>query len=325
MKSENQVRLLVYVPCWINFQQGLEQVEKLSAQQKTLESKGIDLDLEVVVSINAVDLIPADFTRKLDSLGARVRHFITNLSDVNINLGFLDAIQSSADLFWIVSPGDPVSETALARLSEMFGSSSNLDFVVADEERRGIRNITLQINKLNFLTLSEASFGMVTGVVYRVDTFRPYLHLGVQAAFTGWGQLAVLLGGARKKGGINGRILPSEYFYFRGDLKQLSYQQKLENLRTYAHSFFGFVILMSLLLPKPNQQMRTWVYKNWFRAGSYTNVYSQEKFGYVRLTDLRHLAKVAVAETDFFTRTIYALACRIDFAQLKKKLMRGDA
>jgi hypothetical protein len=317
------VLLLVYVPCWINYEAGLEQIKNLRAQEQGLKSKGIHFDLEFSVSVNAVDSIPKDFEDKLSSSGQNLRHFRTNLADVNINLGFLDAIQSKADFFWIVSPGDPISDNALAHIQSFLGTSKELDFLVADEDGRGVRNISLQINELKFETLSEASFGMVTGVIYRLEKFRPYLHLGVQAAFTGWGQLAVLLGGARREMGVTGRILPSEYFYFRGDAKLLSHEQKMENLRTYAHSFFGFVVLMSLLLPKPIPQIRSWVYKNWFRVGSYANAYSREKFGYVRLTDLRHLAKVAVAETGFFTRALYSFACRFDFGTLKKKFRRG--
>jgi hypothetical protein len=318
------VLLLVYVPAWINYEVGLEQINNLRAQQQTLKSKGINFDLEFSFSVNAVDSIPEDFEDKLSSSGQNLRHFRTNVADVNINLGFLDAIQSKADFFWIVSPGDPISDNALAHIQSFLGTSKELDFLVADEDGRGIRNISLQINELKFETLSEASFGMVTGVVYRLEKFRPYLHLGVQAAFTGWGQLAVLLGGAREEMGVTGRILPSDYFYFRGDAKLLSHEQKMENLRTYAHSFFGFVILMSLLLPKPKPQIRSWVYKNWFRVGSYINAYSREKYGYVRLTDLRHLAKVAVAETDFFTRAFYKFASRVDFGRLKKKFIRGQ-
>lgn len=317
------MRLLVYVPCWVNYEAGWEQITKLRAQQEKMKASGVDFNLDFSISVNAVSLLPEDFKSKLEASSQEIRHFGTNLADVNINLGFLDAIQSGADFFWIVSPGDPVSETALERIHEFFTDPWNLDFLVADEDARGVRNVTLKIRDLNFETMSEASFGMVTGVVYRLTSFRPYLHLGVQAAFTGWGQLAVLLGGARRDGGITGRILPSDYFYYRGDPKTLTHDQKLENLRSYAHSFFGFVILMSLLLPKPIPQVRRWVFQNCFRVGSYVRAYSREKFGYERLTDLRHLAKVAVAETDPLTRLLYAIATKIDFGGLKKKYLRG--
>jgi hypothetical protein len=317
------VRLLVYVPCWINYEAGLAQIQRLRSQEAALRSSGVNFELEVVVSINAIDSIPKALEERLNSVAKKSRHFKTNLGDVNIGLGFLDAIQSEADLFWIVSPKNTVSETALSRIIDFFGDSLELDFVVADEDERGVRNITLEIDQLHFQVMSEASFGMVTGVVYRLAPFRPYLHLGVQAAFTGWGQLAVLLGGSRRKEGVTGRVLPSDYFYFRGGAKVLSHDDKLENFRTYAHGFFGFVIIMSLLLPKPKSQVRLWVFANWFRIGAYTKAYSTEKYGYVRLTDLRHLAKVVVAETGFFTRTLYSFACRLDFGQLKKKFRRG--
>ena len=318
------MRLMVYLPCWINYADGWTQIDRLRDQEAKLRLLGIDLELEFVISVNSIENVSDAFKEKASALGENFRLFSTNLADVNINLGFLDAIRSKAELFWIVSPGDPVSDTALMRIHEFFGPKWNLDFIVADEDERGIRNITLEMKSLSFQTMSKASFGMVTGVVYRTSTFRPYFHLGVQAAFTGWGQLAVLLGGARKVGGITGRILPSNYFYFRGDAKDLSHEARMENLRSYAHSFFGFVILMSLLLPRPRSQVRKWVYSNWFRIGSYIKAYEREKYGYVRLTDLRHLAKIAVAETDIFTRNIYWFATRINFGEIRKKFVPID-
>lgn len=318
------MRLMVYLPCWINYAEGWNQIDRLRDQQAKLKSLGTDVELEFVVSVNSIEKMSTGFQDRALALGDNFRLFKTNLADVNINLGFLDAIRSEADLFWIVSPGDPVSDTALMRIHEFFGPKWNLDFVVADEDGRGIRNISLEMKTLSFQTMSEASFGMVTGVIYKTSTFRPYFHLGVQAAFTGWGQLAVLLGGARKVGGITGRILPSDYFYFRGDAKSLSHEEKMENLRSYAHSFFGFVILMSLLLPNPKSQVRKWVYSNWFRIGSYIKAYEREKYGYIRLTDLRHLAKISVAETGILTRFLYSIATKISFGEIRKKFIRID-
>jgi len=318
------MRLLVYVPCWINYLVGIEQVESLLRQQEKLNRSGHKINVEFVFSVNAIPKIPKASENQILALGAKYRHFDSNLADVNINLGFLDAVQSEADLFWIVSPGDPVSDTALARIYEYLGESGYLDFIVADEDQRGTRDVTLKIGTLDFQSLSEASFGMVTGVIYRLSKFRPYLHLGVQASFTGWGQLAVLLGGARHESGVTGRILPSKDFYFRGDPKILTHDQKMENLRSYAHSFFGFVILMSILLPNPIPQIRSWVFKNWFRIGSYAKAYDNEKYGYVRLTDLRHLAKVVVAETDILTSCVYSLGTRIDFGGIRRKLAGSE-
>lgn len=317
------MHLLIYVPAWTNYQAGIRQVEALLSQQKRLNQLGEIIRLEFIFSVNAIPEVAKSVVDRITALGAKYRFFNSNLGDVNINLGFLDAAESEADLFWIVSPGDSVSDNALESICEYFRESETYDFIVADEEDRGIRSVTLNINNLDFYTLSEASFGMITGVIYRLATFHSYLHLGVQASFTGWGQLAVLLGGARKECGVVGRILPSWYFYSRGDSKLLTDSEKMENLRHYAHSFFGYVILLTLLFPFPKVQVRRWVYKNWFRLGAYAKAYENEKYGYIRLTDLRHLAKITVAETDIITRLVFFIASRIDFIGIRARFFSG--
>lgn len=313
------MRLLVYIPCWTNYAEGWHQIQRLRQQEFQLRGKGISLEVEFIVSVNAVETIEPVYLRRFISLGENFRHFRSNLSDVNINLGFLDASRKEADLFWIVSPSDTVSPSALERVVEFLQPDSELDFLVADEEGRGIRDFILRWKDLDFQIISEASFGLVTGVVYRLNNFRPYLHHGLQASYTGWGQLAVLLGASQSPGGVKGRILPSDYFYYRGDSKELIHDEKLENLRTYAHSFFGLVILFSLLSPKPSVEIRRWVRTNWYRIGAYHQAYTKEKYGYVRITDLRKMAKVALGETDMLTRLLYRIASHVDFSSFRKE------
>jgi hypothetical protein len=270
--------------------------------------------------VNAVNEIDSVERQKFISLGEKFRHFHSNIGDVNINLGFLEAERTKADLLWIVSPNDVVSDSALERICEFLDPSLNLDFVVSDEEGRGIRSLTLDAKNMDFDVLSQASFGMVTGVIYRLDPFRPYLHLGVQSSFLGWGQLAVLFGGARKNGGISGKVLPSEYFYFRGDPKKLSHQEKMENVRNYAHSFFGMVILLFLISPYSKRDVRRWVLRNWYRIGAYHVGYEQEKFGFVRLTDARRLARAVIFDVGIFTGLFYTIMSKVNLDNLKRAL-----
>ena len=318
------MRLLIYVPCWINYAEGWQQIVRLKNQHEQLRDHGVELELEFVLSVNAVEKIESSYKEKFASLGTGFRHFRSNLADVNINLGFLDASRSTADLFWIVSPGDRVSDTALQRISEFLAPETGLDFVVADEDGRGIRNITLKWTNLDFRVLSEASFGMVTGVIYRLAAFRPFLHHGLQASFTGWGQLAVLLGATRASEGITGRILPSDYFYFRGDPKVLSHDSKVENIRNYAHSFFGFVILISLISPEPGVEMGRWVRRNWFRIGAYHRAFTKPTNDYVRITDLRKLVRTLVHDADFVTRILFFASSKVDLSFFKRLIDRAN-
>lgn len=312
------MRLLIYLPCWVNYAEGWQQILRLRSQESELKKKGAQIDLEFILSVNAVVEIDSLHRERFASLGENFRHFQSNLGDVNINLGFLDASRKDAEFLWIVSPGDEVSESALAHITEFFSQESELDFIVADEDGRGIRDINLKWKDLDFRVLSQASFGLVTGVIYRLSSFRPYLHHGLQASYTGWGQLAVLLGASRNPNGVTGRILPSDFFYSRGDAKVLSHESKIDNLRNYAHSFFGLITLISLLSPTPAIEIRRWVIKNWYRLGAYHRAYTEEKYGYVRLTDLRRLAKVAIGQADLFTRILYNTSVRINVAAIKR-------
>ncbi len=293
---------------------------QLRKQHAELGLKGINLELQFSVSINAVSTLDPVYESRLSNIGASFRHHQVNLGDVNINLGFLDASRSNADLFWIVSPGDKVSDTALENIVDFFERNTELDFIVADEEDRGIRDLHLTSKGLDFRMLSEASFGMVTGLVYRLQAFRPFLHHGLQASFTGWGQLAVFLGATHNPNGIRGRILPSDYFYYRGDSKILSHDSKVENMRNYAHSFFGFVVLISLISPTPNTEVRRWVRSNFLRIGAYHRAYSKPTNDFVRLTDLRKMAHMIVRNTDLLTRTLFFLSSKVDFTSLKRIL-----
>lgn len=317
------MRLLIYLPCWLNYAEGWQQILSLRSQEAELKKSGTQIDLEFILSVNAVVEIDSLHRERFASLGENFRYFQSNLGDVNINLGFLDASRKDAELFWIVSPGDKVSESALANITEFLSPESGLDFIVADEEGRGIRDINLKWKDLDFRVLSQASFGLVTGVIYRLSSFRSYLHHGLQASYTGWGQLAVLLGASRNSNGVTGRILPSDFFYFRGDAKVLSYDSKVDNLRNYAHSFFGLITLISLLSPTPSIEIRRWVIRNWYRLGAYHQAYSEEKYGYVRLTDLRRLARVAISQADLFTRILYFVSIRINIAPLKWVIERA--
>lgn len=319
-----QVRLLIYIPCWINYAKGWQQIMRLRHQATQLEKSGTHIELEFFLSVNAVIDIDPIHQERFATLGENFRHFHTNLGDININLGFLDASRTNADLFWIVSPDDRVSDSALSRITEFLPQDSGLDFIVADEDGRGIRDITLTWSTLDFRVLSQASFGLVNGVIYRLSSFRPYLHHGLQASYTGWGQLAVFLGATKNPNGITGRILPSDFFYFRGDAKILSHESKVDNLRHYAHSFFGLVILISLLSPKPTIEIQRWVMKNWYRLGAYHRAYSEEKYGYVRLTDLRRLARVSIRQTNLLTRTLYNIFTRVNVAAFKRVIDRAQ-
>jgi hypothetical protein len=314
------MHLLIYIPCWVNYAEGWQQVLRLRNQHAELKTRGMNLELEFSISVNAVSNIHPTYVDHFSTLGGTFRHHEAVLGDVNINLGFLDASRSNADLFWIVSPGDKVSDTALENIVNFFERNAKLDFIVADEEDRGIRDVHFKWSELDFRVLSEASFGMVTGLIYRLQAFRPFLHHGLQASFTGWGQLAVFLGATHSPNGIRGRIFPSDYFYFRGDSKILSHDSKVENMRNYAHSFFGFVVLISLISPTPNAEVRRWVRSNFFRIGAYHRAYSKPTNDYVRLTDLRKMAHMIVRNTDFLTRTLFFLSSKVDFTSLKRIL-----
>jgi hypothetical protein len=310
------MKLLVYIPCWKNYPDALSQIDRLRDQYKQIQKTSKNLELELGVSVNAVTELDSRIKQRFEDIDLSFTHFQTNIADVNINLGFMEALRRGADFLWIVSPDDRVSEGALSRIVEHLVVSSGVDCLVADEESLLIRSVHLKSEDLDFRLLSEASFGMITGVVYRVSSFKPYLHYGVQACFTGWGQLAVILGGSRSKLGISGLVVPSGYLYERGDPKDLNYLQKQENLRKYAHSFFGFLVLIALVSKNPKREIRRWVYSNFTKIGSYNHFYVKDAQGYSHLADMKRTAQILVRESDPITRLLYSLSSAIPLYKL---------
>jgi hypothetical protein len=313
------MKLLVYIPCWLNYPETLLQIDRLSEQYSHIRDENPDFELEFAVSVNAVSRLKPHIQKKFLEIDPKFTHFQANIADVNINLGFIEALRRSADFFWIISPDDVVSEQAIATIVRHLISSPESNFLVADEENSSIKPVHLRNINFEFRMLSEASFGMVTGVVYQVSAFQNSMHYGVQASLTGWGQLAVILGGARSKRGINGVIIPSSFLYYRGDPKNLTSQQIKENIQKYAHSFFGFVVLISLLSSEPKREIRKWVYANFLKIGSYSSLHTNKIYGYAYITDMKQMAATVIRQCSLITRFIYLLSSNLPLYRLRFK------
>lgn len=313
------MKLLVHIPCWTNYNEALLQVERLLNQHLRIRQVQPEFELELSVSVNAVPNIESDIETRFRESTSTFSYVETNISDVNINVGFLEALRRKCDFVWIVSPEDIVSEHALDTIYNRLTSDTKMDFLVADEVNTELRSASLTISNFDFQALGEASFGMVTGVVYRVSSFKNVLHYGLQASFTGWGQLAVILGGARSSNGIRGMVIPSDLLYLRGDPKELTSEQFKDNISKYAHSFFGFLVLISIFSTNPKRDIRKWIYKNFTKIGSYSKLHSSRDNNYVQLVNTKRLAINLVKETSYFNRIVFLISSQMPLYRLRRE------
>lgn len=313
----NKPVLCVYIPAWKNYPEAIEQALSLKSQYSSSTSQAFKLQL--ICSINAVTEIPPEHTEKLLDAFDEFYHVRATTGDVNINMGFYSALKHESDFLWIVSPDDRVSSSALDTISNKLVTSSNLDFLVSNEEEQVDKEFDVSLDTNWSRLLGEASFGLVSGIVYRLERFKPALHLGLQASFTHWGQLAVLIGSVASNRKLKCRMITASLLYERGDPKVLNSNQFDHNVRNYSGSFFGFISLMSFFPINKKLEVRRWIFANFFKIGMYRQgyYYARPK-PLLGLTDLYIFAGNVIKATGLLNSIFFWLAKSIDFRKFRK-------
>lgn len=317
------MKLLIYIPCWTNYRLAIDQVNRIESQITKLNLLDYSVEVDLMVSLNAVDEIDELHRNKLESLGSNFRHFKQNIGDTNINLAFLDANLRGATHLWILSPDDEVSEVALNTIVTEFNQDKNLGFIVADETRsmqQGVQRIDIDGRKLDLSFIGKASYGLVSGLILQTRFFAKQMHFGVQSAFTCWGQLAVFLSGLTNHKNTSGIVIPAPFLYKRTDPKNLSLSRKMGNVENYSNSFFGYVYILYRFSSKWKQEVARWVLKNWYKVGMYKKAFFQNPENRDRIVNSFVLAEFVISKSTLVTRTVFWLGTRLDLSRLARLL-----
>jgi|LauGreDrversion4_2_1035121.scaffolds.fasta_scaffold24925_3 hypothetical protein len=263
--------LLIYIPCHTDFQLAIKTIANIRSQNhiRLSDSVATEIDLRIALSVNGTDLTDQEKA----TLASISDYFFYSPEatggDVNINQGFLKALELQAKYLWILSVNEILVESALASLFQTIEANPKSDIFITNSLGR---DSTFDINNV-FIGLPDGmSTGLISGVIYNCNTMRSSFSAGPRFAWTGWGQLAVIQYGSQISGGLLATEFPDTKLYekpvtyFQNEGRDSEY----EFVRTgYAHSFFGMILLIHSIFPRQvrvrNAAIRSWLYTNWYK------------------------------------------------------------
>jgi hypothetical protein len=305
------MKFLVYIPCHSDFELALVQARKVRSgfENFLLNSNYAPLNLQLVLSVNAYT--PTSTERELAaSLFDRVIYNgIGYLGDLNISNGFLVALDERPDLFWMLSTNDELVDGAINNILIEFIKNPSIDLLVTN-----LYNNEIVIEKQILDPVKNGtSYGLISGVVYRLERIFPFLHNGPFMAWTGWSQLAVIQSAMDSLNGINVKYIPFNLMYTQKE-------RELHEMRSaYAHSIYGMLILGSTFKLSKKEAKKfivLYVFKNFYRWSLYNrkwNYSGQLVEGKNYLSWNQPIAEALIRKNSITTYYLYQLFKIIPF------------
>ena len=231
------MKVLVYIPCHSDFDMAINQVKKVRASFDQFKNKpnGRNIIIEIIVSVNAYT--PTVTEKELaEKICDKVIYNGTGyMADINIANGYLIALNQKPDILWLLSTNDDLVENVIENILNEFVEDHSIDLLVTSLglNKTFIEKQIIDPGRTGF------SYGLISGVVYRLERLFPYLHNGPFMAWTGWSQLAVMQSAMDGLDGLKVKAIPFELVYQQTE-RDLSAAGKY-----YAHSVYGMLILGS--------------------------------------------------------------------------------
>ena len=271
MDSLTEPELLIYIPCWKDFEMARNQAEKIRQQVSRLDLADNSLfsKIYIVASIN-YEFFNQDDLKNLEQSCDEVVHFPQGIgADVNISLGFLKAIELRAKRLWILSTNDLLTNTALETLAMQMQSDS--DLIVMN---RSGRREPIHIKSTFGRDLKDLPFGLISSVIYTSEAIRKFFPTAPKLNWTGWGQLAVIESAAISMNGLRINNIPQQdIFDTTSDQAKSVEKSSVQIQRDYRHSFFGLPLLINAIyidLPgKRKQLLNQWNKSSWYKIYFY--------------------------------------------------------
>lgn len=318
--------LLIYIPCHKDFKLAIDTITKIRIQDQLRKSHSISsgIDVRIALSVNGTCLTTYE-KEDLVGLTDYFAHYpeVTG-ADVNINQGFLKALELKPRYLWILSVNEFLVESALPNLLQTIDTNPGTDLFITNSYDR---KSSLEIENV-FLGLPRGmSTGLISGVIYNCGTMRSSFAAGPRFAWSGWGQLAVIQYGCQIRGKLLVTELPDSKIYE----KPITYldnnetNSEFEFVRTgYAHSFFGMILLIFSLFPRDAKvrkaAIRSWLYRNWylisyFKIGTKLN-YNNQSPQFDSLW-VQNLALQVLRKSGLRARLITEVALLLKFEKIK--------
>ena len=230
-------------------------------------AKGIEV--QIALSVNGTAMTSYEKFTLTDFTDYFSHYPEITSGDININQGFLKALEVNPEYLWILSVNEFLVESAISKLLQVIEANPETDIFIANAFAR---SSNFQIDNI-FLGMPEGmATGLISGVVYNCSTMSQTFSAGPMFAWTGWGQLAVIHYSIVK----NGRLLVTEFpdsIIYKKPITYLEYgesRSEFEIVRVrYAHSFFGMILLINALFARQAKTrkaaIRSWLLDNWYK------------------------------------------------------------
>jgi hypothetical protein len=268
-------KLVIYIPAYFDYESAIAQARLIM-----VERDKVDLEIQIVISINAVPLTIESQTEIKNSCDELI-FMAENLGgDTNINLGYVKALSTKADFFWILSANDLLLSGSIEKIAEAIQLFSADMLVICSNESK-------KSGVIDNAFMGDAAFlplGLISAVIFRVPRFRESFASALKFSWTGWGQLSVIQNSIFEHKRLSYDTVDEALIYNRENNN--SYESDLKsNQSKYRHSFFGYPLIIGLLFSDRealrNQLIRDWLKKNWFKIGFFSrgnSHYSDEGF-----------------------------------------------
>jgi len=306
--------ILVYIPCHIDFADAISQAKHLRSEFNSLSSiiNAPELQLKIVISVN--NFTPSESLKiEAEKFCDEVHYYGENLlADVNISQGFLIALRTCPDLFWVLSANDVLVHGGLTIVLNHFINNPNLDLLVASET-----HVSKQYRGNQILQGEEHNLhlGLISAVIYRTHNMSKYFNVAPFLPWTGWSQLGVIRNAAIGEESLVIETVPRKNLFLL-ERKEVAKVGKL-----YAHSYFGGLIHELMYKTESSARrriVRKFVYKNFFLHHLYSQRDKKYK-GELLLTTEHYLhwnkkiAESLIRSETPVTYSFYRLVSKIPF------------
>jgi hypothetical protein len=320
MSKPASEKILIYIPCWTDYLQALDQVAKLRTQMETLRNSlsNYELEVDIALSINGVNVSKEEI-EKIKNLQITFNYFQETIGgDLNICLGFIESLKSDHKYLWILSANDSLGNSALFNVKSNLDSEQDLLVFNRTENTR-----SLKVSSVFDPQLSAEPFGLISSVIYNVERLKKYFPSSLQMAWTGWGHLSVIESACINQSSISVKSIPESLIFIQETSHDLEKTRETVK-RNYHHSFFGMPILINFLFSSDSVKrrfyMNNWLKANWYKISFFSRNSpkrkTRAKFGTNIWIEVK--AREAVSEIGLKGRLLYFLGQFINWEYLSR-------
>jgi hypothetical protein len=313
--------LLVYLPCYLDYQLAINQAERIRQINKDYKSSH-ELRIQTMISINGVDLSDDEINKIVELTDYQMIYPFGISGDINITQGFMHAIRLQVDYLWVLSSNDAVADSFISTIEDFLLNVPESDLLVGCTSKNlGLR----KINSVFDLENRDVPFGLISSVVYRTARTARNFDCATQLNWTGWGQLATIEASCIAQNGISVSLVEEETLYKRSIRGLDDANEESQRIRNgYAHSFFGMPIVISALHAGNPIKLRSildaWIRSNWYLVNYFLKTDFQLWSSHIASNQnwLRNYAFSAVKRASLTYRTLFAISRHVNIERYRK-------